>query len=93
MVREQVQRLVSLGIWEHLPSSLLDKALKETPKLNKYWSGLHKKDKQADPKTRERFVCVCVWVGACILLCNREGTYIMRRWDDTVYVYIQYIHV
>ncbi len=55
VVREQVQRLVSLGIWEHLPSTLVDEALKQTPKLKKYWTVLHKRDKQADAQTRERW--------------------------------------
>ncbi|XP_064403055.1 RNA helicase aquarius-like isoform X4 [Halichondria panicea] len=54
VVREQVQRLVSLGIWEHLPSTLVDEALKQTPKLKKYWTVLHKRDKQANAQTRER---------------------------------------
>ncbi len=54
MVRDQVQRLVSLGIWEHLPSTLVDEALKQTPKLKKYWTVLHKRDEQADTATRER---------------------------------------
>lgn len=54
LVREQVQRLVSLPIWEHLVPSRLEDELTAVTKLRKYWNIIQKRDKQADPATRDR---------------------------------------
>ena len=53
-MREQVQKLVHLGIWENLPPQQLEAMLKGTPKLKKYWSAIQKRDRQqTDQSVRE----------------------------------------
>ena len=47
MVREQVQKLCSLPIWESLPKERLEKEFAAVPKLKKYWNAIHKRDKAA----------------------------------------------
>ena len=54
LVREQVQQLVSLPIWEHLVPSRLQDELASVTKLRKYWNIIQKRDKQADPATRDK---------------------------------------
>lgn len=54
LVREQVQHLVSLPIWEHLVPSRLQDELAAVTKLRKYWTIIQKRDKQADPATRDK---------------------------------------
>jgi intron-binding protein aquarius len=54
LVREQVQRLVSLPIWQHLVPSRLQDELSAVTKLRKYWNIIQKRDKQADPATMEK---------------------------------------
>ena len=54
LVREQVQRLVSLPIWQHLVPSRLQDELNAVTKLRKYWNIIQKRDKQADPATMEK---------------------------------------
>lgn len=56
LVREQVQRLVSLPIWEHLVPSRLQYELKAVPKLRKYWNAIQKRDRQDDPAIQEKYV-------------------------------------
>lgn len=54
LVREQVQPLVSLPIWEHLVPSRLEDELAAVSKLKKYWNVIQKRDKQADPTTLDK---------------------------------------
>lgn len=54
LVREQVQRLVSLPIWQHLVPSRLQDELSAVTKLRKYWNIIQKRDKQVDPAAMER---------------------------------------
>jgi intron-binding protein aquarius len=44
LVRNEVQKLTSLGIWINLQPTRLEKELKDFPKLKKYWTSLKKKD-------------------------------------------------
>ncbi|XP_065833502.1 RNA helicase aquarius-like [Oscarella lobularis] len=54
IIREQIQRLVSLSIWTNLLPSRLEQELKSDTKLKKYWSALKKRDAKADEKTRAK---------------------------------------
>ena len=54
LVREQAQRLVSLPIWEYLVPSRREDELSAVTKLRKYWNIIQKRDKQADPVTRDK---------------------------------------
>jgi len=54
LIREQIQRLVSLSIWTNLLPSRLQAELHAVPKLQKYWSVIQHRDRQADEKTKER---------------------------------------
>ena len=45
VVREQVQKLVSLPVWESLHEARLEQELAAVPKLRKYWNIIHKRDK------------------------------------------------
>ena len=54
-MREQVQRLVSLSIWAHLPPSRLEAELTSALKLKKYWNALQRKDKQLDESAQQRY--------------------------------------
>jgi len=56
LIREQIQRLVSLSIWTNLLPSRLQAELHAVPKLQKYWSVIQRRDRQADEKTKERWV-------------------------------------
>ena len=49
LVREQVQRLVSMPVWQYLVPSRLQDELNAVTKLRKYWNIIQKRDKQADP--------------------------------------------
>lgn len=57
LVREQVQRLVSLPIWEHLVPSRREDEFKAVTKLRKYWNAIQKRDRLAEPAVQERSVC------------------------------------
>ena len=54
LVREQVQHLVSLPIWQHLVPSRLQDELSAVTRLRKYWNMIQIRDKQADPATMEK---------------------------------------
>ncbi|XP_062502366.1 RNA helicase aquarius-like [Corticium candelabrum] len=54
LIREQVQRVVSLPMWTCLLPARLRLELKATPRLKKYWNALEKRDAQMDPVTRKR---------------------------------------
>ncbi|XP_019858857.1 PREDICTED: intron-binding protein aquarius isoform X2 [Amphimedon queenslandica] len=54
LVRHEVQKLVSLGIWVNLEPGRLEQELKSFPKLKKYWNALLKKEKQMDKITLAR---------------------------------------
>lgn len=54
MVRDEVQRLVSLPIWQYLVPSRLQDELTAVTKLRKYWNIIQKRDKQVDPVTMEK---------------------------------------
>ena len=54
LVREQIQCLVSLPIWQYLVPSRLQDELSAVTKLRKYWNIIQKRDKQADPDTMEK---------------------------------------
>lgn len=54
MVREQVQKLVSLPIWENLCPARRDQELTAVPKLKKYWNSIQKRDKTLDEVARAR---------------------------------------
>ncbi len=54
MVRELIQKLVSLPIWESLHESRLEQELTAVPKLRKYWNIIHKRDKALDEDARDR---------------------------------------
>ncbi len=55
MVREQVQKLCSLPIWESLPKERLEKEFAAVPKLKKYWNLIHKRDKNLDEERLQRW--------------------------------------
>ena len=54
MVREQIQKLVSLPIWESLHEARLEKELTAVPKLRKYWNIIKKKDGGMDEEARSK---------------------------------------
>ena len=54
MVREQIQKLVSLPIWESLHEARLEQELAAVPKLRKYWNIIKKRDKALDEEAREK---------------------------------------
>lgn len=54
MVREQIQKLVSLPIWENLHGARLEQELSAVPKLKKYWNIIQKRDKSLDEEARTK---------------------------------------
>ncbi|XP_067847483.1 RNA helicase aquarius [Heptranchias perlo] len=54
LIREQVQRLISLPMWICLLSSRLEHELKKTPKLKKFWNLIKKKEEKMDEKSTEQ---------------------------------------
>jgi len=54
VVRQQVQRTVSLAMWQCLLSSRLQEKLKASSKLRKVWKSILRKDANADEQTREK---------------------------------------
>jgi intron-binding protein aquarius len=54
MIREQLQRLVSLSMWRNLLPSRLEEELQAVPKLKRYWRALQKKERRADETAREK---------------------------------------
>ena len=54
IIRDQVQKLVSLSMWESLQEKRRESELKKVSKWRKYWRAIAKKDaKEADEKVRE----------------------------------------
>ncbi|XP_078089396.1 RNA helicase aquarius isoform X3 [Mustelus asterias] len=54
LIREQVQRLISLPMWICLLVSRLEHELKKTPKLRKFWNLIKKKEEKMDEKSAEQ---------------------------------------
>ncbi|XP_054156654.1 RNA helicase aquarius-like [Oppia nitens] len=54
IIRDEIQKYVSLSIWSNLSAKRREMEFKKVPKLRKYWSAIQKKDKQMDSETRER---------------------------------------
>ncbi|XP_043929809.1 RNA helicase aquarius isoform X2 [Protopterus annectens] len=54
LIREQVQKLISLPMWVCLLKARLDLELKKTPKLKKFWSLIRKSDEKLSEKAREQ---------------------------------------
>ena len=54
VVREQVQKLVSMTIWENLHGARLEQELAAVPKLKKYWNIIQKRDRALDDGARAR---------------------------------------
>lgn len=54
MVREQVQKLVSLPVWENLHEARLEQELKAVPKLKKYWNVIQRRDRSLDESDKLR---------------------------------------
>lgn len=54
VVRQQIQRYVSLPIWINLTEKRKECEFKKTPKLRKIWDRLLKKDKSMDPAQLEK---------------------------------------
>lgn len=71
VVREQIQKFVSLPIWQHLHMARLEQELKAVPKLKKYWNIIQKKDKALDEAAVARWVGG--WVGGGLRREGREG--------------------
>uniref|UniRef100_A0A4W3HYW8 RNA helicase aquarius n=1 Tax=Callorhinchus milii TaxID=7868 RepID=A0A4W3HYW8_CALMI len=75
LIREQVQRLISLPMWICLLPSRLDQELKKTPKLRKFWNLIKKKEEKLDVHYSERFI---------ELMIDLEALLPTRRWFNTV---------
>ena len=54
VVREQVQKLVSLPVWVSLHEARLEQELAAVPKLKKYWNIIQKRDKALDEEAGDR---------------------------------------
>ncbi|CAM9839047.1 unnamed protein product [Lampetra fluviatilis] len=54
VIREQVQRLISLPTWVCLLPSRLEQELRKTPKLKKFWNLIKKSDEKLEPKAKEQ---------------------------------------
>nr|XP_002131605.1 RNA helicase aquarius [Ciona intestinalis] len=54
VVRSQVQRTVSLAMWENLMPSRLQQELKKSGKLRKAWKSIMKKDAKLDEEVKKR---------------------------------------
>ncbi|XP_072032730.1 RNA helicase aquarius-like [Amphiura filiformis] len=54
IIREQVQRLVSLPMWICLLPGRLEMELKSYPKYKKFWNIIKKNDKKADTQTKQK---------------------------------------
>ncbi|XP_072340560.1 RNA helicase aquarius isoform X1 [Scyliorhinus torazame] len=54
LIREQVQRLISLPMWICLLLSRLEHELKKTPKLRKFWNLIKRKEEKMDEKSVEQ---------------------------------------
>ena len=53
IVRKEVQRYISLGLWVSLSEKRRQKEFKDAPKLKKFWNLILKKDKALDPQSIE----------------------------------------
>ncbi|XP_075700839.1 RNA helicase aquarius [Rhinoderma darwinii] len=53
LIRGQIQQLISLPMWICLQPSRLEKELKKTQKLRKFWNLIKKTDEKMDEKARE----------------------------------------
>ena len=53
VIRQEVQRYISLGMWISLSDKRRDKEFKDAPKLKKFWNLIHKKDKTLDAQKLE----------------------------------------
>jgi intron-binding protein aquarius len=54
LIREQIQKYVSLPIWTNLSVNRLQSEFIKSPKLKKYWNAIQKKDKQLDKDSMEK---------------------------------------
>ncbi|XP_064421049.1 RNA helicase aquarius [Latimeria chalumnae] len=54
LIREQVQRLISLPMWTCLLLARLEQELKKTPKLRKFWNLIKKNDEKMSVAAREQ---------------------------------------
>ncbi|XP_033095472.1 RNA helicase aquarius-like [Anneissia japonica] len=54
LIREQVQRLVSLPMWASLLETRLEQELKKDKRYRKFWNVVKKNDGKADEETRKR---------------------------------------
>lgn len=54
LIREQIQKYVSLPIWSNLSSNRLQLEFNKSPKLKKYWNAIQKKDKLLDNESIEK---------------------------------------
>lgn len=54
LIREQVQKLVSLPMWMCLLQTRLQQELKKVPKLQKFWNLIKKNYEKMDPKEKEQ---------------------------------------
>ena len=54
LIRDQVQRLISLSMWTSLPEKRREMELKRNPKWKKYWKAINKKDAKATDEEREK---------------------------------------
>ena len=54
LIRDQIQRYVSLSIWSNLSTKRREFEFKKMPKLQKYWNAIQKKDKQMDEESKQR---------------------------------------
>ncbi|NXD05701.1 AQR helicase, partial [Nothocercus nigrocapillus] len=52
LIRGQVQQLISLPMWMALQPKRLERELKKTPKLKKFWNLIKKNDEKMDEKAR-----------------------------------------
>ncbi|KAG1657217.1 RNA helicase aquarius [Nymphon striatum] len=54
LIREQIQRLVSLPMWVCLSEGRREQEFKKFPKLKKFWNVIKRKDNSADDETKEK---------------------------------------
>lgn len=54
LIREQIQKYISLSIWSNLSAKRREMEFKKLPKLQKYWNAIQKKDQKLDNETKEK---------------------------------------
>uniref|UniRef100_A0A8C1KM24 Uncharacterized protein n=1 Tax=Cyprinus carpio TaxID=7962 RepID=A0A8C1KM24_CYPCA len=66
LIREQVQKLVSLPMWMYLLQMRLQQELKKVPKLQKFWNLIKKNYEKMEPQDMEQVKKECTFLASFI---------------------------